>query len=502
MKTKTTLLLVVLGVLAVGAVLLFSRRTAHDERGWSIGDAVFRSFPVNDIATIVVRANGQTVTVTKAGGVWVVKEYYNYPARFDAVADLLKTIYNMRVGQLVRVRPASLGQLQLRSVDQRDAAPQECGTQLEFIDGTGALVAQTLVGAAKQGEPDERQPYRFAMTEGTYILPPSALPRSSTDRINVVIVKDALQFGRTPDAWIDKQLLNAASETLSKITVTEPDGASYTLSRTNAAAEFVLAGLAATQQLKSAEVASLGNALSYLNADDVLSPDDTATNTALTRAWVFSARSFDGTVYTLRVADTNSAKACAALSVAYTQPPKVSVASNIAEHIQTSTADAEETARKLQARLAPWQFVLPEFKANTLRTPRANLIENKPEKLPPTDAPTPDLETKTPPELHDTPTAALADDDSKIGETTPPESHNTPAAAPADDDNKIGETTPPESHNTPAAAPADDDNKIGETTPPELHDTPAAAPADDDSETAAEPAPKPATETNAAPDKE
>jgi len=378
MKLKTMLLLVLVCAAAVATLWYLQRPPKQAGSGLPIGDKVLRFFPVNEISKVVIHTAATTVTLEQnENNIWVVRENYGYPAQFGKVADLLKTLYDMKVGQTVRVRPASLGQLKLVAPDDPgDAAGK--ATQLQCYDDGGESVALLWVGEAKRGEAREGSPYGFAMPEGTFVRLPGNPANLGNTRDQVILVKDTFQIGETPAAWIDKQLFSVPNESVQSIAVTTPRGEQYRVARTNAADQLTLAALAPTQQAKAAELAALGNALTAFTVDEVLDPAAAKTNTALATAWTFAATTFDGVIYTVKLADTNVPQAYAQVTVKYTKPVIESVASNIAAHLATRPGEVQESVRVLDRNLAQWTFILPEFKANQLRTLHANLVEPAP----------------------------------------------------------------------------------------------------------------------------
>ncbi len=378
MKLKTMLLLVLVCAAAVATLWYLQRRPAQSDNGLPIGDKVLRFFPVNEISKVVIQTAANTVTLEQnENNIWVVRECFGYPAQFGKLADLLKTLYDMTVGQIVRVRPSSLGQLKLVAPDEPGSAAEKA-TQIQCYDDSGESVAILWIGEAKRGEAREGSPYGFAMPEGTFVRLPGnpADLRDTSDQ--VILVKNTFQLGETPVAWIDKQLFNVPNESVQSIVVTSPRGEQYRVARTNATEQLTLAALAPKQQGKVSELAALGNALTAFAVDEVLDPAVAKTNMALATAWTFAATTFDGVIYTVKLADTNVPQAYAQVTVKYTKPVIDSVASNIAAHVASRPDEVQESVRSLDRKLAQWTFILPEFKADQLRTPIANLTEPKP----------------------------------------------------------------------------------------------------------------------------
>jgi hypothetical protein len=396
MKLKTMVLLVVVCAAAVATLWYLQRQPAPANNGLPLGDKVLRFFPVNEISKVVIRAAEGSVTLEQnQDHLWVVREYYGYPAQFGKLADLLKTLYGMTVGQTVRVRPSSLGQLKLLAPDEQ-GSPAEKATQIQCYNNSGESVAIIWIGNAKRGEAREDSPYGFAMPEGTFVRLPGNPADLRDTRAQVILVKDTFQLDETPAAWIDKQLFAVPNENVQRIAVTTPQGEQYCVARTNTMDQLALAALAPTQQVKAASLAALGNALTAFVVDDVVAPAAARTNTALAAAWTFAATTFDGVSYTVKLADTNAPQAYAQVTIKYTKPVIDSVASNIAAHIAAQPGEIEESVRVLDRKLAQWMFVLPEYKANQLRLPKAGLLEPAP--APPAAAPVepPKTEHRTP----------------------------------------------------------------------------------------------------------
>ncbi|MCX7001831.1 MAG: hypothetical protein NTV22_00995, partial [bacterium] len=103
MKLKTMLLLVLVCAAAVATLWYLQRPPKQAGNGLLIGDKVLRFFPVNEISKVVIHTAATTVTLEQnENNIWVVRENYGYPAQFSKVADLIKTLYDMKVGQTVR----------------------------------------------------------------------------------------------------------------------------------------------------------------------------------------------------------------------------------------------------------------------------------------------------------------------------------------------------------------------------------------------------------------
>lgn len=366
MKAKTLLRLVVLCGVALAIVWALRVWHARPSSGWAIGQKIAPNFPLNDIERITVRNAEGSVTIGKQDGIWKVAEYYDFPANFGKVAELLQQVYDMTVGQQLKVRGTSLGRLRLLGPAAAGADESGQGTALQCFTKGATPVFECIIGAQKQRQPDPRNPYGFAAPEGTYIRVASATAGAPAGSETVLLVKDIITTPASAEGWIERQIINVPADAVRSITITPPGGEPATLSRTNSTDAFSMAGLAHTQQVNNANATTLAGALSYFTIQKVVPPAEASTNTALDHAWTFSVRAADGITYTLTLADTNVPDAYARLQVSYD-----------AAHADPSAEGADkakEKAELLSARFTSWLYVLPSYKAGELRKTRADLI--------------------------------------------------------------------------------------------------------------------------------
>jgi hypothetical protein len=373
MKLSTTLILVIVCAVLVAAVYFGRALPKSSDTARTVGEPFFPGFPLNDVTKIVLRDGAGTITLEHRSEGWVVNDYYGYPARFSAVADLIKQIYDLKVGQQVRAKPASLARLRL--VDPADsAAVDAAATSAEFLLANGELAAALLIGSEKQGVPDP-QAYGMARPEGQFVRLPAPL---DSEKGGVFLVNQVFDCNVSPRYWIETQLFNVLNPDVAEITVTSPDGRSYCLVRPDTQAAIELAGIAPTQQLIASEANSVASGVSYFRVDDVLPPSVAETNTALDHAWTYRAKTFDGRVFTLSVSDTNIPTSYARVQVAYEEPADAAAATNATAEGKSPYAVRDEVLR-LNERVSPWTYILDNYKAGELRTPLEKLVEPKPE---------------------------------------------------------------------------------------------------------------------------
>ncbi len=366
MNVKTMIVLVVLCAVALAAVWGVKWLRAQPSSAWSVGQKIAPGFPLNDVTRFTVRGADQAVTIARQGGIWVVADYYDYPASFSKVADLLQQVHGMTVGQTRRVRGNSLGKLRLLGPAASGVEEGTHGTALQFFTKDAKPVVELIAGVPMQREPDPGNPYGFGRPDGHYIRVASATAGAPSGSETVIIVKDALATPTSPEAWIERQVVNVPAESVREVTLTAPGQEPVVLTRTNSTDGFAMAGLSSNQAVNAGAAQSLAGALGHFTIQSVVAPSDASTNTALDTAWSYRVRVANGTSYTLTLADTNAPDAYARLQVAYDAAD--------AEPDADDAADAAAKAEMANARFSSWLYVLPGYKAAELRKTQADLI--------------------------------------------------------------------------------------------------------------------------------
>ena len=94
------ILLVAAGLLGFWAYrIVDDGRQAH--RPAQVGQTVFKDLPVNDVVSIVITTPETNVVIQRAEERWTVPSRFNYPAKFDKVADTLIALRDLKIGQMV-----------------------------------------------------------------------------------------------------------------------------------------------------------------------------------------------------------------------------------------------------------------------------------------------------------------------------------------------------------------------------------------------------------------
>jgi hypothetical protein len=223
-------LLVLLAVLGGGAVLVYQQRGAQQpEAAGELGRPVLPALQAADIATIVIREAGDTLTLQRREASWAIVERAGFPADLEQVRRLVLSVLGLKVGQTEGIGDKDRARLKL------DAS----GTRLEFRGADGSALA-TLVVGKKYFKREPRNPEREA-GDGRFVLLPEA-PGT------VYVVADPLPLATAASApWVAKTGFGA--EKVRSMEVTYPGGAKWRIARAREDADWKLTPLYAGERL-------------------------------------------------------------------------------------------------------------------------------------------------------------------------------------------------------------------------------------------------------------
>ncbi|MEM9284010.1 MAG: DUF4340 domain-containing protein, partial [Verrucomicrobiota bacterium] len=202
MGTKSLIrLLIILAVIGiVAAVFHFSGSPGISEVESSTDKRkVFSDFPINEVATIEIRAKQSSLHLRKGSETWEVAERDGYPANAEPIFSLLRDLWDLSIAQPVTIGRAQFGRLALVSPDEAENE-DEAATILTFHDAEGKPLTSIWLG--KVYERSENRPNPFgggmATTEaGRYIKPGSS-------NAVFLVAKTFDEVVTDPSDWLDK----------------------------------------------------------------------------------------------------------------------------------------------------------------------------------------------------------------------------------------------------------------------------------------------------------
>jgi hypothetical protein len=332
MTARRVAWLLVAGVLVIAfAIWLSSLR--HLERATLAGDLVLPGLErgVNTVTQVSVRRGDEThVTLSRQGTEWIVAER-GWPADRGKVRKLLLDLGALNVVEEKTRLPGNYAQLGVEDV----SSPKASGMRVE------------VHSPAKQ----------WALIVGRPSSAKSGYVRLA-DNPRSLLAAPLLNVDADPKTWLARSIIDITPERVREIEEHPPQGPAFTASRATAEQkDFTVSPLPKGRELSGPGAAdALAAALSSLNLDDV-GKAPAVPAAAPARAVV---RTFDGLEITIfgRKDGTRSLLSLAAHS---------------------SAAPGTAAAQQLDARLAGWEFQVPDYKYAAIFVGLDELLKPLPE---------------------------------------------------------------------------------------------------------------------------
>lgn len=393
MKIKHLLILIILAAVLAGWAYWSSLDTGQSV-SILVGTKVLGDLPVNDVSRIVITSPGSTVIVAKAEGTWSVPSRYNYPADFDKIADTIREISELTIGQVVNVSKDQWGNLNLlspsRPSDKTASEQGDAGSLLELKDNQDRLLASLIIG-----KPFMRRPAQKAMGPMTDLggYPDGQYVRRNDDTV-FLVSKTLERLTEDVKTWLDDEFIDVTASDIQEITVTGPDRAPIKL-KLEGDNQLTLEGVRDDEEsVETSKINQMAGALRYLSFDDIASPVLTPEQAGMDQPVIFTARTKQGQIFTLRIgSDITNAPPTrfVRVSVAYEAPtpdtkPADEQSSDAA--IGTSTTDEEkdslakdqqlaEKTRALNDKLSRWTYMVKPYRADPLLLKREDMVKKK-----------------------------------------------------------------------------------------------------------------------------
>jgi hypothetical protein len=393
MKGKTLLVLVGSAVILGGVAVLTSRRDSA-ARPEAQGKSVLPGLAVNDVAEIRVTDGVATARVARVDGIWVAPETYNYPADFDKIRDALLKLADLKVGQVLTVDEEQRRRLKLVPPGPGTEA-DTAGTRIVLCDASGLPAGTLLVGDTRTRKTPSGPRGYGGFADGQYVSPDGGR--------TVYLVAEALpEFSPEPRQWLNTDLTSVTASDVHTVTIQHPGDAPIVLRRPEGGGDLEVQGLDGNEETDTAKMYSISSALSYLRLEDVADPAKPDAAFGLDTPVVYTAETGKGEVYTVRLGSSpeGSNARYARIRVALKPEPAVEAAETMpdataeddgmeagatnataAAAADTQAAAArralEEDTAALNARLAPWTFLIASYKADAMTHTRASLVKEK-----------------------------------------------------------------------------------------------------------------------------
>jgi hypothetical protein len=343
-------LVVLLAALGGGALLVHQQERARQPAAAdALGQPVLRGLQAADVATLVIREPGATLTLQRRDANWVIAERAGFPADLERVRELVLAVLGLKVGATEPIGDQDRARLGL----------DRTATQLDFRGADGKTLATLAVGK-KYFKREPENPAQ-APGDGRFVMLPEAPGR-------VVIVADPLVLATAQSAaWIAKTGFGA--ERVRSMEVDLAGGGRWRVARASVEGDWRLTPLYAGEKLDVLRANSATYSLNRIEIADVAAPGVRPELTGLDRPATVVAATFDGLTYTLKLGKLRGDDYFATLWVSGEPQP--------------TGADAAERAKSIAARLptekalAGHILLIARAKFEDVLKKRAELLEKK-----------------------------------------------------------------------------------------------------------------------------
>jgi len=377
---KINILAILIGAaLICGAVIFYYPAHKNNSAPEAIGSKVLPNLPVNQVAKIVITSKDGVNIIAKSKDKWVVASRFNYPANFDKVADIIRELSELKIGQTVHATPAQLGSFNLIGPNSSGTNRQaESGTLLELRDEKDGFLASLLVGKKfmrKHESPSMEDmmgtdPY----ADGQYV-------RSADGKVYLV-ARSLARMTEPAKNWLADNFIDAPSAEIKEITLSGPGRETIELARAKENNAFTLNDLRPEEgSIDVSKINQMSGALNRLGFDDVVDPAISLKETGLDHPVVFKAATKDGLIYTLQIGNTltNDTFDRYLMIFVTNAPPSDQQATDKPKGKEEEKAperkDISEQASALNKTFGPWIYVIKSYRAEPLLLTRNDLVK-------------------------------------------------------------------------------------------------------------------------------
>jgi hypothetical protein len=344
--------LAILGIVAVGMVAWAIVQSNISNRpvdgAVAAGATLLQGFYPELIGSIILQGDGNSVTLLRQGGGFVVVEKSNYPANTKRINSLITSCLDIQTTELITNNKANFAELGVS-----DDKPLKTVT---FLKPDKSVIAGILVGKAGRD------------SQGAYVR------LASSDKVYLSINVPPLQT--TAIDYIDRVLTDVKREDITLVRADSPDGGYVIMNEPDRG--VVLTNVPAGKRAKVNWVDQAFIALTNLTFDDVKKDPG---NLKFDKTVTYQLK--NSTVYAISLASQGQ-KTYAALATDF-----MDKSGPIRITGTESRADLKEKEAKLLARdraadfgkrTQGWVYEIPQMTAKVLTMKFADLIEDEPAK--------------------------------------------------------------------------------------------------------------------------
>lgn len=250
MKPRTSLVLLLLGVLAIAGGWYFGTRQepAASERV-AAGRLAFPGLVdrLQQAARVNITHQGKTLTIERHGDVWGMADHDDYPVQATKLHTLLTGLAELRLTERRTADPAEFSRL---GVEDPQAATAT-STLVRVLDGDGKPLAELIVGHQRvRGEGD--------VPEQVYVRRPG--------EDQAWLAEGRIEADADPQLWFDRDLVNIDQSKIASVAITRGEQHLVLAAR---GGKLAMTSPPDHPKLDEDKLADIGHGLEFLSFTDV-----------------------------------------------------------------------------------------------------------------------------------------------------------------------------------------------------------------------------------------
>jgi hypothetical protein len=292
-RNQSTLLIFLLVVVGLAGLMIYNKGNDYSSSGNpAIGKKLLGTFPVNDVAHLVINGATNELNLAKKDGLWRVRERNDYPANYGEISEFLIKLSDLKIGQSEKIGPSQLARFGLTA----DAGTNSALT-VEFKDQADKAIQTLVLGKKHLRKSNRPSPFGDDMEGGGF--PDGRYVKVGPSGENVILISDALaNIEPKPEQWLNKDFFKV--EKVRSVDVAFPTATnSWKLARETEAGEWKLAEAKPGEQLDAGKASSVANPLGSPTFNDV-ETSAKPEQLGLDKPTVVTLETFDNFTYVLK----------------------------------------------------------------------------------------------------------------------------------------------------------------------------------------------------------
>jgi len=329
-KKNNRNLLIVIGLVAVAAIVVMVDGNKNPAKHESVGQSVVTSGKFETISSITLTKGEKKIEIQKAeNGFWSVKEgEVSFPADGRKISSMMDQLAKSKIERVVSKDPAA-------------AVGMETPLDVQFMQGSTSF--NIVLGERRQGG-------------GQYL---------KLGGPEVFLISEAIEVAPDSETWELKTLVDLKQDAIKSVEVAAKRGAApIVMTREKAEDKLVVANLAKNEKMRESNVEQLERGLEALQFSNRVDLSNEPAKTAMGSSRGVRFTLFDGRTYDVAVGKFGAEK-----------DEKYFIKITAGKNGATVSAEIEAEMEQLNRLMGSWYFEVPAYVGKKFEKEKADLIE-------------------------------------------------------------------------------------------------------------------------------